>query len=67
MRSRVIADLKAQHLAALLPAVDFNLVFVGLDPKISQADRSRIKRMLDLGLPAAVFVGSRHRSRLIRR
>jgi hypothetical protein len=57
LRSEVILDLKAAHLATLVPAVDYSLVFVLLNENVPMADRNKLARMLDLGLPVAVFVG----------
>ena len=57
LRSEVIADLKAANLSSLVPAVDFSIVFVGINEKVPQVDRAKLQRMLDLGLPVAVFVG----------
>ncbi len=57
LRSEVIADLKAANLRPLVPAVDFSIVFVGINEKVPQVDRAKLQRMLDLGLPVAVFVG----------
>ena len=57
LRAEVVADLRAHGLSSVLPALDYSLIFVEIDEKVPLADRHKLQRMLDLGLPAAVFVG----------
>jgi hypothetical protein len=57
LRSEVIADLKAAHLTTLAHEVDFSILFVLLNENVPVVDRNKLKRMADLGLPVAVFVG----------
>ncbi len=57
LRLLVFADLKAAHLADLIPVVDGNLYGASFNPKLPKRTFRRMVRMLDLGLPTAVFVG----------
>ena len=57
LRLLVIADLRAAHLEDTVPLVDGNLYGASLNPKLPKRTFTRMVRMLDLGLPTAVFVG----------
>jgi hypothetical protein len=57
LRSQVIAGLKAAHLDKLVPAVDTQLYGAATNPNVPRPTFKRMVRMLDLGLPTAVFVG----------
>jgi hypothetical protein len=59
LRSGVINELEDAGLTDLVPAVDENLFRVGLDTRVPESTRRPVVRMLDLGLPAAVFIGPR--------
>lgn len=57
LRLAVIAGLKAANLGDRIGAVDDQLYGAALDAKVPRATFLRMVRMLDLGLPTAVFVG----------
>lgn len=59
LRSEVIDELNRAKLSDLVPAVDENLFRLGLDSRVPEEARRHVVRMMDLGLPAAVFVGPR--------
>ena len=59
LRHRVIDELNDAGISDLVPAVDENLFRLGLDTRVPESTRRRVARMMDLGLPAAVFVGPR--------
>jgi hypothetical protein len=60
LHTRVIEDLRRAKLSALVPEVDENLFIVALTPQIADSTRKLMTRMLDLGLPSAVFIGAPH-------
>lgn len=57
LRSQVVDELERERLSDAVPAVDDNLFVLGLDSRIPRGTRDRISRMLELGLPEAVFIG----------
>ncbi len=57
LRSRVIEDLQRDGFDDVAKLVDENLFTVGIDPRVPQATRDRMARMLEIGLPTAVFIG----------
>jgi hypothetical protein len=57
LHSQVMGDLGQAGLAALEPQVDSNLFMLGLAPDVPAATRRKVSRMLELGMPMAVFVG----------
>jgi hypothetical protein len=57
LRTQVIAGLKAAHQDKLVPAVDTQLYGAATNPNVPRTTFQRMVRMLDLGLPTAVFVG----------
>ena len=59
LHGEVIDGLNAAKLFDLVPAIDENLFRLGLDTRVPESTRRRVVRMMDLGLPAAVFVGPR--------
>jgi hypothetical protein len=58
LRARVIGDLRRAHLSEQARSVDGNLMMLGLDAHVPDVDRARISRMVDIGMPAAVFIGA---------
>ncbi|HEX6416884.1 MAG TPA: hypothetical protein VFZ77_00250 [Acidimicrobiales bacterium] len=56
LRSAVVEDLRADGLDELVPAVDGNVFGVSIDPRVSADVRRWTARMLDIGLPTAVFI-----------
>ena len=59
LRTEVSDGLSEAGLVDLVPAVDENLFRIGLDTRVPESTRRRVVRMIDLGLPAAVFIGPR--------
>jgi hypothetical protein len=59
LRTQLIEDLDRAKLFDLVPSVDENLFRLGLDTRVPEEARRRVVRMMELGLPAAVFVGPR--------
>lgn len=57
LRAGLIHDLRAAGRSNLVPGVDTSLVAVGLSGHLPAADRAKLTRMADIGLPAAVFAG----------
>lgn len=57
LRLHVIADLETAHMDDQIPAVDGQLYGAALNPKLPRPTFRLMVRMLDLGLPTAVFVG----------
>jgi hypothetical protein len=57
LRSRVIADLRRDGFPDVAKLVDENLFTIGIDPRVPQETRDRMARMLELGMPTAVFIG----------
>ena len=57
LRAEVVDELTDAGLSDLVPGVDENLFTTSLDPRIPSSVHDRMVRMLDLGLPTAVFVG----------
>jgi hypothetical protein len=58
LHAGVLADLEALGLASELGhEVDDNLFMLALSPRVPAQTRARMERMLELGLPAAVFIG----------
>ena len=58
LRTQVIADLERDGFSDdVTKLVDENLFTVGIDPRVPQATRDRMARMLELGMPTAVFIG----------
>jgi hypothetical protein len=57
LRARVIADLEADGLDDLVPAVDHDVFSLGMDDRVRESTRNRVARMAQLGLPGAVFLG----------
>ena len=57
LRTRVIADLEEAGLTEAIPDVDSNLLGAARQAASLPATERRIVRMLELGLPTAVFVG----------
>jgi hypothetical protein len=58
LRAEVIRDLQRARLTQQVRDVDGNLLMLGLDAHVPDIDRARISRMLDIGMPAAVFIGA---------
>ena len=56
LEAKVISDLEASGLGDLLPSLEGNVFGASLDPRLSDAQRDDIGRLLDLGLPVAVFI-----------
>jgi hypothetical protein len=56
LRSELVERLRAADLAELVPGVDDNLFGTSTDPRIPRPAHRLMVRMLDLGLPTAVFV-----------
>lgn len=57
LHDQVVSELGQAGLASLGPQVDSNLFMLGLAPNVPPATRHKITRMLDLGMPMAVFIG----------
>jgi hypothetical protein len=57
LRSRVIDEFRRAGRVEMIPLVDENVFGAALDPRVPTHARELLSRMLDLGLPAAVFVG----------
>ena len=57
LRAQVIAQLRAAGLDGRVAQVDENLFMLGLAPEVPAETRALISRMLEFGMPAAVFVG----------
>jgi hypothetical protein len=57
LRTQVINDLEAIGRDDFARAVDENLFSLGIEPRVPEAIRDRISRMIDLGMPTAVFLG----------
>lgn len=58
LRALVIRDLRRAHLQEQAQAVDGNLMMLGLDSHVPDVDRAHVSRMLEIGMPAAVFIGA---------
>jgi hypothetical protein len=56
LHDEVAAGLRAEGLDDLLSALDNKLFLVGIDPRVPSELTGKIAEMMDLGLPAAVFV-----------
>jgi hypothetical protein len=56
LRAEVIEGLRQAGLDDLVLHVDDNLFAAAIDPRVDRAIQDRMGRMLDLGLPTAVFV-----------
>jgi hypothetical protein len=56
LRDGVVAGLRAAGLDDLVPTVDRNLFIAGLDPRMPTPLADKVARMMDLGLPTAVYV-----------
>jgi hypothetical protein len=57
LREEVIEELEAAGLDASARDVDLNLFMVGVDQQVPPATRDKIARIVELGMPAAVFIG----------
>jgi hypothetical protein len=57
IRSRVIDELRQAGRSDLVPLVDENVFAAAIDTRVPRHARELVSRLLDLGLPAAVFVG----------
>ncbi|CAN5746784.1 hypothetical protein BH23ACT2_BH23ACT2_18270 [soil metagenome] len=57
LRGEVIDDLRAAGISERIVDVDENLFAVAIDSRVPPSAQDAITRMLDLGLPTAVFVG----------
>jgi hypothetical protein len=57
LRSEVIAELRDIGVDDRIVDVDENLFAAAIDTRIPKATQDKMGRMLDLGLPTAVFVG----------
>ena len=57
LRSRVIDELRRAGRSELVPLVDENVFAAAIDTRVPRHTRELVSRLLDLGLPAAVFVG----------
>jgi hypothetical protein len=57
LRSRVITDLERDGFPDAQKLVDENLFTFGIDPSVPEASRDRMARMLEIGMPTAVFIG----------
>jgi hypothetical protein len=57
IRSRVIDELRRAGRSDLVPLVDENVFAAAIDTRVPRHARELVSRLLDLGLPAAVFVG----------
>jgi hypothetical protein len=57
LSATVINDLNAIGRSDLVPSVDGNTFIASLDPRVPEADRAMLTRMVGLSLPTAVFVG----------
>ncbi len=53
----MLDDLQRAGLGKLAPRVDDNLFILALAPEVPESTRRLMARMLELGLPAAVFIG----------
>jgi hypothetical protein len=56
LHDEVAAGLQAEGLDDLLNALDNKVFLVGIDPRVPAELTGKVARMMDLGLPAAVFV-----------
>lgn len=57
LHDQVVGELGQSGLASLQPQVDSNLFMLGLAQNVPKATRDKITKMLDLGMPMAVFIG----------
>lgn len=57
LRRAVVADLRAAGLHDLVGRVDDNLWSLGVDERVGPGTREKVARMLEIGMPSAVFVG----------
>ena len=53
----MLAELDAAGLDDLVELVDGNLFALGLDERLPASTREHVRRMAELGLPGAVFLG----------
>ncbi len=58
LRTRVVDDLEAAGLAELVPHLDENLFTASIDVRVPFATQLRMAKMLQLGVPTAVFVAA---------
>jgi hypothetical protein len=58
LHTEVVDDLLRANLPKLVPEVDDNLFTAVLAPQVDDSTRRLMTRMLDIGLPSAVFIGS---------
>jgi hypothetical protein len=56
LHDEVAAGLRAEGLDDLVSVLDNKLFLVGIDPRVPSVLADKVGRMMDLGLPAAVFV-----------
>lgn len=57
LRLKVMEGLRAAGLPEQAPELDRNLFTTAIDPRVPRPLKDQMTRMLDLGLPTAVFVG----------
>jgi hypothetical protein len=58
LRTQVIDDMEQSGLDDIVNQVDVNLFMLSLEPRVPPVADERITRMLEIGMPAAVFVGT---------
>jgi hypothetical protein len=58
LRAQVIDEMEQAELQDIVNLVDVNLFMLSLEPRVPRVADERITRMLEIGMPAAVFVGS---------
>lgn len=56
LHDEVVADLRGEGLDELVEVLDNKLFLVGIDPRVPSWIADKVGEMMDLGLPAAVFV-----------
>lgn len=57
LRRDVVADLRASGLDELVPRVDDNLWSLGVHEDVGEGTKVKVARLLEIGMPSAVFVG----------
>jgi hypothetical protein len=58
LRAQVIDDMEQAGLHEIVGEVDVNLFMLSLEPRVPRVADERITRMLEIGMPAAVFIGT---------
>jgi hypothetical protein len=58
LRSEVIDELRTAGLQSMVPDVDGNVFGAAINPATPEIARPRLTRMLDLGLPQAIFIAA---------